>query len=41
MNLPEGGFGWALIRDLTSDLLHHRVEGMNQLEFQVPLSGDQ
>ncbi len=38
-DLPEGGFGWFLIRELTSDIQYERSEGENNLvpsfEIQV------
>lgn len=37
-NLPEGGFGWFLIRDLTHDLGYRRERGKNFLAFTLPLS---
>jgi serine/threonine-protein kinase RsbW len=36
-DLPEGGFGWFLIRTLTSDLTYHRQDGRNRLSFTLPL----
>ncbi|PFG64975.1 serine/threonine-protein kinase RsbW [Thioclava sp. ES.031] len=36
-SLPEGGFGWFLIRDLATDLGYHREEGRNLLAFRMPL----
>lgn len=36
-NLPEGGFGWYLIRSLTTDLIYTRINGCNQLRFILPL----
>jgi serine/threonine-protein kinase RsbW len=39
LELPEGGFGWHIIRCLTTDL-HYRREGeWNLLSFRVPFSG--
>jgi serine/threonine-protein kinase RsbW len=35
-DLPEGGFGWHLIRSLTSDLTYRRSAGGNALSFTVP-----
>ena len=35
--LPEGGFGWNLIRQLTADLTYSRVQGRNQLTFRMRL----
>lgn len=37
--LPEGGFGWFLIHDLTRDLTYAHANGLNQLEFLLPLRG--
>lgn len=34
-DLPEGGFGWHLIRLLTDDLLYLRIGGENRLSFLV------
>jgi len=33
-DLPEGGFGWFLIRELTSDIRYDRCEGSNQLSLR-------
>jgi serine/threonine-protein kinase RsbW len=35
--LPEGGFGWHLIRSLTADLTYARCAGQNRLSFLIPL----
>jgi serine/threonine-protein kinase RsbW len=32
---PEGGFGWALVRELTSNLTYRRAEGRNSLTFSI------
>jgi serine/threonine-protein kinase RsbW len=37
-DLPEGGFGWHLIRSLTIDLSYHREAGWNRLSFTVPVA---
>jgi serine/threonine-protein kinase RsbW len=34
-DLPEGGFGWHLIRTLASDLAYRRVDGRNELCFSL------
>ena len=34
--LPEGGFGWFLIKSLAQDLRIHRVNGTNHLTFSIP-----
>ncbi|HRK41578.1 MAG TPA: ATP-binding protein [Gemmobacter sp.] len=35
-DLPEGGFGWFLIRTLTEDLSYRRQGNMNELRFRMP-----
>ena len=35
--LPEGGFGWYLIQELTEHLDYGRCDGINRLSFSVPL----
>ncbi len=37
--LPEGGFGWHIIRCLTTDLRYRREGAWNMLSFRVPFSG--
>jgi serine/threonine-protein kinase RsbW len=34
-DLPEGGFGWHMIRSLSSDLAYRRIEGRNELCFSL------
>lgn len=34
-DLPEGGFGWFLIRDLAKDVVYRRVDGENVLSFRL------
>lgn len=34
-DLPEGGFGWFLIRELTEDLAYRRVGDRNELTFRI------
>lgn len=34
-DLPEGGFGWHLIRSLSKDLSYHRDGGRNLLSFRL------
>ncbi|WGW04012.1 ATP-binding protein [Tropicibacter oceani] len=36
-DLPEGGFGWFLIRSMTDDLRYRRKEGVNYLSFSIML----
>ncbi|MDO5611959.1 MAG: ATP-binding protein [Paracoccus sp. (in: a-proteobacteria)] len=38
--MPEGGFGWYLIQDLTQALCYYREERRNFLAFCVPFSVD-
>lgn len=33
--LPEGGFGWFLIRTLTTHLNYRRIDARNHLSFQL------
>jgi serine/threonine-protein kinase RsbW len=33
--LPEGGFGWFLIRELTENLMYQRIGACNHLSFQL------
>lgn len=35
-DLPEGGFGWLLVRELTKDLHSERRDGRNILSFFIP-----
>lgn len=35
-DLPEGGFGWFLIRSLTEGLCYARADGCNELRFRLP-----
>lgn len=37
-DLPEGGFGWSMIRSLTTGLIYRREGGCNHLGFLIPLS---
>jgi len=32
---PEGGFGWALVRELPCNLSYRRAEGRNSLTFSI------
>ncbi|MCC5987648.1 MAG: ATP-binding protein [Pararhodobacter sp.] len=34
-NVPEGGFGWHIIRCLSTDLRYRRDNGWNRLSFRV------
>lgn len=34
--LPEGGFGWALVRKLTQGIDYNRQDGRNRLRFEIP-----
>lgn len=35
-DLPEGGFGWALVHELTEELLYERLGTANRLRFLIP-----
>ncbi|QBX35772.1 ATP-binding protein [Paracoccus liaowanqingii] len=35
-DLPEGGFGWFLIQDLTQALCYYREDSRNYLAFSLP-----
>lgn len=37
MNVPEGGFGWFLIREIARDLIYDRRDGENFLIFRMAL----
>lgn len=39
VDLPEGGFGWFLIKDLAKDVTYCRVGDANQLTFRLALAG--
>jgi serine/threonine-protein kinase RsbW len=34
-DLPEGGFGWLIIRQLARDVSYVRQDGVNQLSFRI------
>ena len=34
-DMPEGGFGWLIIRQLARDVSYTRREGVNQLSFRI------
>ncbi|WP_193143166.1 MULTISPECIES: ATP-binding protein [unclassified Meridianimarinicoccus] len=36
-DLPEGGFGWSLIRMLTRDLCYESRDGQNRLTCTIPV----
>ena len=38
--LPEGGFGWFLIRSLSEDLRYCRSDGQNHLSFRLDTGED-
>ena len=37
--MPEGGYGWFLIRELVQDLIYDRRDGENFLVFRMTLGG--
>lgn len=38
-DLPEGGFGWLIIRRLAHDVSYLRQQGVNQLVFRLAVGG--
>ncbi len=36
-DLPEGGFGWALIHKLSDDIAYTRAGDTNRLTFRIPI----
>ena len=36
-DLPEGGFGWFLIREVTHDLRYMRIGGKNRVSFRLAI----
>lgn len=38
-DLPEGGFGWLLIHEMTAILRYRRVDGENRLFMQIGVGG--
>lgn len=36
MTLPEGGFGWAMVRQATDQLSYRRLGSENRLRFLIP-----
>jgi serine/threonine-protein kinase RsbW len=39
-SLPEGGWGWAMIRELSQGLHYCRAPGRNVMRFRLPLAGE-
>ena len=37
-DMPEGGFGWFLIKDLAKDVQYHRVEPENRLSLRLAVA---
>ncbi|SNT06150.1 serine/threonine-protein kinase RsbW [Tropicimonas sediminicola] len=37
-DLPEGGFGWLMIRELARDLHYEHRKGRNRLQFRLETS---
>lgn len=37
-DLPEGGFGWFLIRDLAKDVRYRRLANHNQLDLRIAVA---
>lgn len=40
-DLPEGGFGWFIIRDLAKDLKYKRIGTKNQLSMRLDVAVEQ
>ena len=38
LDLPEGGYGWFLIKDLAKDLKYERVGAQNQLDLRIAVA---
>lgn len=38
-DMPEGGFGWLIIRQLARDVAYVREGGVNQLSFRIAVRG--
>jgi len=38
--MPEGGYGWFLIRELARDMIYDRRDGQNYLVFRIAVSAD-
>lgn len=37
ISLPEGGFGWNLIHELTQELRYRRIDERNMLKFSIKI----
>ena len=37
-DLPEGGYGWFLIKDLAKDIRYNRVDQQNQLDLRIAVA---
>ena len=37
-DLPEGGFGWFLIKDLAKDVQYQRIENENRLSLRIAVA---
>lgn len=40
-NLPEGGYGWYIIRSIARQIRYERMEGENILLFSVPVDNSE
>lgn len=38
MDLPEGGFGWFIIKDLAKEVMYRRVDDTNLLDLQIAIA---
>lgn len=38
MDMPEGGFGWFIIKDLAKDIVYRRQNGENLLDLRIAVA---
>ena len=38
MDMPEGGFGWFIIKDLAKDVVYSRVDEVNRLDLRIAIA---
>lgn len=38
VDMPEGGFGWFIIRDLARDIAYRRADDTNELTFRIAVA---
>jgi serine/threonine-protein kinase RsbW len=37
-DLPEGGFGWFIIKDLAKEVVYRRIDDANHLDLQIEIN---